>query len=80
MVNTDELKVYYCGDPKHLDCGQWTGSFGENACLAKYWIPRETLQMNQITPHCIDCEDRFGTCHFCCGVQQARPFAWGNRE
>ena len=39
-----------------VDCGQITGSFCENQCLASTRLPNEQWQKNQPTPHCTGCD------------------------
>ena len=59
-----------------VDCGEMTGSFCENECLASARLPNDQWQKNQPTPHCTSCDQKFGCCHFCRGTHWAAPPPW----
>jgi hypothetical protein len=75
------MDIYALGSEETLirpcvDCGQYTGSFCDNECLAKDCVTDEEWEDGQLTPHCTSCEDRYDVCHFCRDVAWVRPPAW----
>ena len=58
-----------------VDCGQITGRFCDY-CFAEDRIPDERWAAGQSTPLCSKCDNTHDCCHFCRGVNWARPPAW----
>ena len=63
-----------------VECGRLTGAFCELECYAFLRVPSEFWYDGQPTPHCTVCDEKYGCCHFCRGVQMCRPFTWGRNE
>ena len=62
-----------------VDCGKWTGNWCELECLASACDPNGQSADGQITPHCTECDRKYGMCHFCRGLKWVQPPAWGDR-
>ena len=90
--NAEPLYVLAVGDGlirPCVDCGRQTGNFCETllqaghaywqggVCLAADWMPQEEWADGQRTPLCTSCEERYGACRFCRGVQTCTPPSWG---
>ena len=61
-----------------VDCGRRTGCFCDY-CEAADRLLGELWVEGQHTPLCRSCDHTHVKCHFCRGVQMARPFAWGGK-
>ena len=77
----DALQVICFGEKEELcrpcvDCGKFTGAFCEYECSAELRLPSENWVKNQLTPHCVTCDRKFGSCHFCRQVHWAVPPSW----
>ena len=75
------LQVQCVGDRKEferpcVDSGKITMAFCDSECSAQKRIPSEEWMARQMTPHCPACDAKFGSCHFCRGVQLAARPGW----